>query len=326
MLFPELESTGPRLIGIAKLAAESPTLDQKRRIEYLHLATRRWIGRASGFNKPFEWTINPYRGCEYGCKYCYARYTHEFMELEVESFEERIFAKHFDPRAFASELRRIPPGERICIGSATDPYQPAERRYRITRQILEVAARHKGHDIGITTKSDLMTRDIDVLSEASRSNVLHVFQTITTTDAELARLLEPYAPRPDLRLATMKKLTDAGIRVCVLASPVMPLINDSVENLEGIAKAAAEAGAQYLSSQPVFLKPCAQKVFFPFLAEKYPHLLRRYRERFERDAYLRGTYPEMLAKRVDEVRRKYGLARRPGGYDLHCAVEQLEMF
>lgn len=130
-----------RLVGIARLAAESELLESKRRVEYFDLPTKRFIGRCSGSRMPFVWTVNPYRGCEFGCKYCYARFAHEFMELrDPGQFETKIYAKQFSRPGFRAELRKVTPGESIWIGTATDPYQPAERRFRITRQILEVLA------------------------------------------------------------------------------------------------------------------------------------------------------------------------------------------
>src|SRR4051812_19100744 len=189
MLFPEFAPAN-NLVGIAKLASKSAVLASKRRVEYREIETRRFIGRASGRKMPFEWSINPYRGCEYGCKYCYARYTHEFMELRgTEQFEREIYAKRFDANAFRRELARIPAADGICLGTATDPYQPAERRFEITRKILSVFAGEHGRTLSITSKSDLISRDVDLLETISKRNVLHVFLTITTTDEQLARQL-----------------------------------------------------------------------------------------------------------------------------------------
>src|SRR5919205_3323603 len=157
-----LEPPSPGLIGIAKLASQSDLLESKRRVQYFELPTRKYIGRCSGTRMPFNWTINPYRGCEFGCKYCYARYAHEFMELrDGRQFEERIFAKQWDEAEFLRELRRVPRGQSICLGTATDPYQPAERRFGITRKMLKVVAAERGHTLFITTKSDLVARDVD---------------------------------------------------------------------------------------------------------------------------------------------------------------------
>src|SRR6267378_4542001 len=138
---------------MARLAAQSPQLEAKRRVEYFDLASRSYITKCDSERVPFDWTINPYRGCEFGCKYCYARYAHEFMELrQPDDFERKIYVKHFDPARFREELRRIPQGASMCIGTATDPYQPAERRYRITREMLGVLAGTAGFRVGITTK------------------------------------------------------------------------------------------------------------------------------------------------------------------------------
>ena len=296
----------PTLIGIARLAAQSPTLESKRKVEYLELETRNFIGRASGNQMYFVWTINPYRGCEFGCKYCYARYAHEFMELrDPEQFEQKIYAKRFQAHSFRAELRKIKKGESLWMGTATDPYQPAERRYEISRKILQVLSGQRYLELGITTKSDLVARDIDLLSQIAEKNKVRVHITITTLDGQLARLLEPRAPRPELRLNAVKRLTDAGIPVSVLAHPVMPLINDSEASLDQVCQAAAANGASNFSAAPLFLKPCSQRVFFPFLNEHFPHLVRRYRERYEKNAYLKGHYPEMLKERIARIKARY---------------------
>jgi len=300
-----------KLVGIARLAAASEVLEAKQRVQYFELETRRFIGRNSNSRMRFVWTINPYRGCEFGCKYCYARYAHEFMELrDPEQFETKIYAKRFHAPSFHAELKRVKRGECIWIGTATDPYQPAERRFRIMRRILEVLAGQRGLDFGITTKSDLVGRDAELLAQIGRHNAVRVNLTITTLDDALARLLEPRAPRPALRLDAVKKLTTAGIAVGVLAHPVMPLINDSEKSLDAICEAAARNGASFFSAAPLFLKPCAQQVFFPFLEQHFPHLARRYRERYEENAYLRGHYPEMIKERVHKIRERHKLASR----------------
>ena len=297
----------PPLVGIAKLAASSDLLEAKRTVEYFELETRRFIGRGSGRMRSI-WTVNPYRGCEFGCKYCYARYAHEFMELrDPELFERKIYAKRFEKPAFRAELRRLKPGETIWIGTATDPYQPAERRFRITRGMLEVFSGERGFDLGITTKSDLAGRDAELLAEIGRKNRVGVHLTITTLNEALARLLEPRAPRPALRLGAVKKLSEAGVRVSVLAHPVMPLINDSEQSLDEVCAAAARNGASGFSAGPLFLKSCARQVFFPFLEQRFPHLVRRYRERFEKNPYLKGAYPEMIQERLEKIRARHRL-------------------
>ena len=260
------------------------------------------------------WTINPYRGCEFGCKYCYARYTHEFMGMDDgRLFEQRIYAKQEAARTLREELRRHSEGS-IAIGTSTDPYQPAERRFGVTRAILEVFAGVQGRTVSITTKGDLITRDIDVLTQIRRRNVLHINITVTTTDTELARKLEPRAPRPDLRLEAVERLAGAGISVGVNANPVMPALTDSLENLRAVAAAAETAGATYFGGGTLFLMPCAQSQFFPFLEKEFPELARRYRDRYTDQPYLKGEYAKLIRERVEQVRANHRLASTPQAY------------
>ena len=303
----------PRLVGIAKLASESETLEAKSQVEYLEIAARTVLNRCKA-GMPFTWAINPYRGCEFGCKYCYARYTHEFMERDAFEFENRIYAKAAAAAVLKNDLRKAKKREAIAIGTAPDPYQPAERRFGRTRSILEVFVQERGWRLSITTKSDLIQRDIDLLTEIARANVLNINITITTLKTDLARMLEPRAPRPDLRLATVRKLTDAGICVGVFPNPILPLITDRERDLDRLAKAAKDAGAQYFGGGVLFLMPSAQKVFFPFLRDKFPNLVRRYEERYKKSPYLRGSYTEDLRARVRKIRERYGLASAPVEY------------
>ena len=160
-IFPDPK---PKLVGIARLASEGETLRLGHEVEYFTLPVRSLLNRCTGSRMPFTWTINPYRGCEFACKYCYARYTHEFMELrDGIDFEQKIFVKQHAADLLRQELRHVKPGEDIAIGTATDPYQPAERRFEVTRAILEELARHSGLEIGIVTKSNLVLRDVEVL-------------------------------------------------------------------------------------------------------------------------------------------------------------------
>jgi DNA repair photolyase len=325
MLF-EIAPAG-RLVGIARLASESELVQAKSRVEYFEIATRSILNRTKP-NMPFRWTINPYRGCEFGCKYCYARYTHEFMERDAAEFEDRIYAKRDVAEILKRELAKIDKREAIAIGTATDPYQPAERRFLRTRSILEVFAAQRGWRLSITTKSDLIQRDIDLLATIGRANVLDVNITITTLNTELARMLEPRAPRPDLRLVTVTRLAEAGIVVGVFPNPILPLITDRERDLDRLAKAARDAGAQYFGGGVLFLMPAAQKIFFPFLRERFPHLVRRYEERYKKSPYLRGPYTETLRARIHKIRDRYGLAGAPVDYrpELWEDERQQELF
>jgi DNA repair photolyase len=309
MLFGD--SPSPGLVGIAKMAAQSEVLEAKRVVQYFELESRSVLNRTKP-GMPFEWSLNPYRGCEFGCRYCYARYTHEFMELrESDDFEDRIYAKSAIAPTLRRELKRIARGASICIGTATDPYQPAERRFHRTREALEVFAEQSGLSLSITTKSDLVAKDIPLLREIGGRNSISVNMTITTLDTSLARLLEPRAPRPELRLKAVQALAQAGIPVGVFPNPIMPLITDQPERLERLAKAARDHGATWFGGGVLFLMPCSRKVFFPFVEKHFPHLLRRYREKYEREAYLKGPYREIIEERIAGIRDRYGLNSGP---------------
>lgn len=172
-----------------------------------------------------------------------------------------------------------------------------------------------------------MVRDLDLLREVARANVLSVNITITTLDEALARLLEPRAPRPDLRLATVQRLAEGGIRTGVFPNPVIPLLTDREESLDALAAACAETGAQYFGGGPLFLMPSARKTFFPFLDEQFPELARWYRERYGKSPYLGGAYKEMLRRRIHAVRERHGLASAPIDYRPELeAEEQLPLF
>ena len=179
-------------------------------------------------------------------------------------FERKIFAKAFDERAFAEQLRRTPREDLIALGTATDPYQPAERRFGITRKMLEAFARIGGFRLGITTKGDLITRDAALLGEVAQRNRLTVSMTVTTMDTVLARHVEPGAPRPDLRIRAVGALSRAGVSTSVLASPVLPGLTDARSSLRRVAAAARAAGAESFAAHPVFLRDSAWRVFVPF--------------------------------------------------------------
>jgi len=302
------------LVGIAKLASQSELLEAKRQVQYFEIPSRSILNRTKP-GMPFHWTINPYRGCEFGCKYCYARYTHEFMGMEDgREFESRIYAKAATPEILRRELRGTPRDDAIAIGTATDPYQPAERRFGRTRALLEVFAQEKGRRVSITTKSDLVARDLDLLREVARRNVLSINVTITTLNRRLARMMEPRAPRPDLRLAAVRALSEAGLCVGVYPNPILPMITDSERSLDALAAAACHAGAQYFGGGPLFLMPSAKKIFFPFLDERFPKLAESYSKLYAGGAYLGGAYKAQLRERVARMRERHGLGSAPVEY------------
>ncbi|MBL8293856.1 MAG: radical SAM protein [Bryobacterales bacterium] len=301
------------LKGIARLAQLAPVLEQKRVVSYSQLPAYELLNRCSSERMPFDWTINPYRGCEIGCKYCYARYTHEFMEMKDPlEFETRIFAKQWNPAVFRERLRKADPRDRIALGTATDPYQAAERRYGLTRSILEVFATMPGRRLAITTKSDLVLRDVELLAAIGRHSELSVNMTITTLDADLARKMEPRTARPELRIEALRALVSAGVRCGVLCCPIMPLINDKEKQLDELAGAARAAGAEWFAGNILFLTTLPRQVFFEFLKAEFPHLVGKYRQAFAGSAYLRGDYAERMKERVRTIRARHGFQSRPG--------------
>jgi DNA repair photolyase len=307
-------------VGIARLASSSPLTDAKRGVEYFALPARSILNKCDSKRVDFPWTINPYRGCEFGCKYCYARYTHEYMELDGGDFERKIFVKKDAAQMAARELlSRVKPGEHIAIGSATDPYQPAEREFCSTRRILQEMAKLQGLSVSITTKSNLVVRDIDLLQRIAERSEISVNLTITTPRTRLAALLEPRAPRPELRFAAVRKLREAGIPAGVFAIPVLPALTDSEEDLDTLARTAKEADALWFSASVLFLMPSSRAQFFPFIQQKFPRLMKRYEECFGRAAYLPDSYRREWRSRVEAIRRKYKLGSRPAGDEEKCA-------
>jgi DNA repair photolyase len=303
-----------RLIGIARLAASGDLLDSKKVVEYRTLPSRKWLNRCHSDRVPFDWTINPYRGCEYACRYCYARFTHEFLERRgPAAFETEIFAKVWDPNSFLRELRQVTPGQTIAIGTATDPYQPAERRYESTRGVLEALRCLRGVHITITSKSDLVARDAQLLSELARNNQVHVTLSVTTLNASLARLTEPKAPRPDLRLRAVATLRESGVRAGVIASPVLPCLTDSRQSLTAVARAAKSVDACHFGAGLLFLQGETKVTYFAFLQQHFPALVARYRAAYSKEVRLTSPYAERLRQMVEGIRQEVGIS----GVDLY---------
>src|SRR5437868_537653 len=253
---PLLGTEAPKpLVGIARLAAQGEFIQPGHDVEYFTLPARSLLNRCTAARMPFTWTINPYRGCEFACKYCYARYTHEFMELrDGVDFERKIYAKQNAGWLLRRDLKKVKRGEEIAIGTATDPYQPAERRYEVTRAIMEELAQHSGLSLGIVTKSTLVLRDTALLQQIAERNQIFVNLTVTTLDPQLARLLEPRAPRPDLRLDVIRKLNQAGVPAGAICAPVVPVITDSPQQLDALVGAIKQPGGHYISANPLVLK------------------------------------------------------------------------
>ncbi len=328
-LFPILNAHPvPRLLGIARLAAEATHAADGHLIEFRAIRSRSILNKSvSKRHLKHTYSINPFRGCEFGCKYCFARYTHEFLQpatittppigtLDIPqqpwalAFEREIYLKENAAWLLEQELRHIDRSETIVIGTATDPYQPIERRVGITRSLLEVFAKQEGYHLGIITKSSLITRDIDLLQQIAARNHLVLHITITTTDAALARKLEPRAPRPDLRFAALRKLRSAGLTTGVLCCPLLPGINDAIPQLEAVTARAAAAGASFLAANPLYLKSCSRPTFLNFVREHVPHLIDDYNRRYATADFVDAAYRNRMSSIIRQLCRKHHIGER----------------
>ncbi len=284
----------------------------KPEVHYQALGCRSVLNHCDTPRMPDCWTVNPYRGCEFGCTYCYARYTHEYLGFEGwEAFERRIFVKVNAPEIIRAEidpakLRARP----IAIGTATDPYQPAEKRFRVTRGILEALAPIARLRIGIITKSPLIVRDIDVLARIHERSKLWVTVSLTTVRPEIARKLDTRAPTPEARLRTLQALARAGLRVGLNAMPILPGITDDEEDLDALFARAKEAGARYLNAGPLFLPKASRGRFLPFIRREFPELIPRYRRFYEGSIDAPEGYAERLAEIVARLREKHDIPSR----------------
>ena len=308
-------------------------------------ATRKIIARNTSPDVGFEQSINPYRGCEHGCIYCYARPSHAYYGLSPGlDFETKLFHKPNAAKILEAELRK--PGyqcKTIVIGANTDPYQPIEREYKITRRVLEVLSAYN-HPVGIITKSHLVARDLDILSSMAERGLATVAVSVTTLDRKLARFMEPRASTPQKRLITIERLSSAGVPVRVMAAPMIPFLNDA--ELEAILEAAHIAGARFAAYTLVRLPLELKELFEEWLDTHFPdkknHVLNQLRETRGGQLYaaefgkrMRGTgvYAELLTQRFQKACRRLGLNKeRHSGID-HTqfrlpprAGDQLDLF
>ncbi|HEY9156691.1 SPL family radical SAM protein [Candidatus Binatus sp.] len=289
-------------------SAPPEDLEATRGVEFIEMPVRQILNRCDSPRVPFRWTINPYRGCEFGCGYCYARYTHDFLELrDPMDFERRIFVKRMAAEVLARTLSRTPIGtDAIAIGTATDPYQPAERKYGLTRSMLEVFAQLSGLELSITTKSSLIVRDLEWLKKINRRSKLSVNFSLITLDRKLQRILEPRAPRPGLRLRALLELARAGIRCNVLMMPMIPGLTDDPAAIESVIRGAHRAGASAVWWRSLFLKPAAARRFIPLVRERFPHLAERIDMFYARAEYVPRAYDDRMGVIFDRIRARYG--------------------
>jgi len=257
---------------------------------------------------PFQWSLNPYVGCVHACQYCYARAYYELAEHGNggTDFESRILVKSNFPEVLRQELRRPSwKADLVALGTATDPYQPAEGRFRLTRGVLE-RLRDFVNPMSLVTKSPLVFRDIDLLSEIAASATVRIFFTITTVDQDLWRELEPGTANPLKRLHVMEQLNVAGVPAGVILAPILPGITDSSDSIEAVAREARNHGAAFFTYTTLRLGATVRDHYFRFITRDFPEL----RDRYER-AYVQTHAPEnyksQLDRRVKRIQAEYGL-------------------
>src|SRR5881296_3186277 len=336
------DQLGLHLSDYQAIRLSLPVLDERLRgTRFVSLTPKSILNSPQQTGVDF-WSLNPYVGCEFGCSYCYARYAHryvverahdtgtlsdgEFQEFRGphgwEAFERRIFVKDQLLGALEADLRRyyrsIGPSARqsvpIVIGTATDPYQPAERRFRLTRLILERLARCEGLNVGVITKSPLIARDVDVLLRLQQRNDLEVYVSLITVDVSLIKRVEARSPMPAVRLRGLQRLADAGIRAGLIVAPVLPGITDDVPHLEALFQAAREAGAQFVHAGPLRLYRAVRERFLPVLDESFPGLSPRYRQAYRSSGAPRA-YAAALAARIKSLQQRFGFPVNRGMVD-----------
>jgi DNA repair photolyase len=283
----ELRWSAPSEGGLFELTRRVPGRGQYRGLTFHEIEAKTILNRVPGNFLPFDWTINPYRGCSHACVYCFARPTHEYLGLDTgKDFDSQIVVK-----INAVELTRAEtsparwPGEPIALGTNTDPYQPAEGRYRLTRGILEVLI-DRGNPFSVLTKSTLALRDIELFAEAARHGNVTVSFSIGTLDAKVWKETEPGTPHPQRRVEAIARLSEAGIPTGVLVAPVIPGLSDTPEQVAEVVAACREAGAGSVYPIRLHLRPGVREHFMGWLAGSHPELIGTYEDLYRDRVYL----------------------------------------
>ena len=313
------ESEQPSLFAVPD--APEPSRDL-REVEYLHVEAKRIISAVPPASQmPFRHTINAYRGCAHACVYCFARPTHAYLGLDTaRDFERRIVVKVNAPERLRVELRDPRwTGEHIAMGTNTDPYQPAEGRYRLTRRIVQ-ALGEAGNPFSILTKSSMVLRDLDVLLAAARRTSVRVNLSIGTLDERAWRTSEPGTPPPRRRIEAVRRLNEAGIPCGVLVAPILPGISDGADQLEEVVAACVDAGAVSISPILLHLRPGVRELYLPWLEQVRPDLVERYATLYRaRSGYAPKAEQAELSRRVRalaavrDAADRTGLSYRVGG-------------
>jgi DNA repair photolyase len=274
-----------------------------RGLEFLEVRAKRIINEVPAASRmPFRFTINAYRGCSHACKFCFARPTHEYLNLNAgEDFERKIVVKINAVERLRVELRApLWAGESIAMGTNTDPYQRCEGKYRLTRGIIEVLSEAR-NPFSILTKGTLILRDLDLLAEAARRTRVHTNFSIATLDEEVWQASEPGTPHPRRRLEAVKRLNEAGIPCGVLVAPILPGLSDTAEQLEAITRACREAGAVSINPIVLHLRPGVREQYMPWLEQFRPALVPTYQRLYPR-SYAPKDYQEEVSARVRQGR------------------------
>jgi DNA repair photolyase len=280
------------------------------RPEYVETICKSAVNRVYGM--PYlKWSLNPYGGCVHRCRFCFAvQYRVVADQGTQEDFGTRLFIKTNFVEVLSKELNRKGlQGEHITIGTATDPYQPVEGRYRLTRGSLELLREH-ANPMSLLTKSPMVVRDLDVLADLSRVASAEVFFSITTVDLNLWRTLEPGTANPFKRLAAMHSLRQAGVSAGVMMAPILPGITDSEASIAAVAQAALEYDAAHLHTAPLRLAPHVKEFYLGFIDHDYPDLLPRYKRAYT-GAHAPADYRDKLGERVERIRERYGFKGEP---------------
>ncbi len=311
----------PRLFEVAGQRANP-------RVEWVEIKVKSVLNRVQGM--PFKWSINPYRGCAHACVYCYARMTHWYLDQDgVKDWSSRIFVKVNAPEVLRRELRRPTwQHEQVHLGTATDPYQPAEGTYRVTRQILEALRDYKT-PAALVTKSTMVVRDRDVLQQLAKGPGAMVLFSITTVDSKIAREVEPDVPSPQKRLEALRALVEAGIPVGVLLAPVLPGITDDEDLLAAVIEAAKAHGASSLYTNTLHLGDVTRQAFFEYLEHKRPELVSAY-ARLYRGKYAPRAYQQKVKEIVTAIKARAQFAPgirvdgRPAASAAQCTVSPVQ--
>ncbi|GLX01868.1 Rv2578c family radical SAM protein [Microtetraspora sp. NBRC 16547] len=282
-----------------------------RGITFYEVHARSITNRVPGASHvPFEWTINPYRGCSHACVYCFARRTHEYLDLDSgRDFDSKIVVKVNAPDLVRKELAAPRwRGAHIAMGTNVDCYQRAEGRYALMPGIIS-ALRDAANPFSILTKGSLILRDLDLLAEAAEVTDVSTAVSVGFVDKEVWRSVEPGTPAPRKRLEVCATLNGHGIPCGVLMAPILPYLTDSRQALDAAVREIAEAGATHIAPIVLHLRPGAREWFLAWLSREHPHLIPRYQELYGRGAYAPKAYQDRIGRDVGELARRYGIGR-----------------